>query len=227
MEAAAKAQADGVAEIVGVWSHLACADEPGHASIDRQCAAFASALDTAAGLGVTAPVRHLANSAAALTRPDTHFELARVGLAAYGLSPIPGLAVGLRPAMSVRARVALVKRVPAGEGVSYGHTYTTARETTLALIPLGYADGLPRAASGRGPIRLAGKVRPIAGRVCMDQVVVDCGDDEVAPGDEAVLFGPDGPTAQDWATACDTINYEIVARMGGPRAPRVYVGGGA
>jgi alanine racemase len=228
-ESAAKAQADGTLNLVGVWSHLARADEPGHASIDRQLAAFTDALAVAAGVGIVPQVRHLANSPATLTRPDTHFDLVRVGLASYGLSPIPGLVTGLRPAMTVRARVAQVKRVPAGEGVSYGHDYYTERPTTLALVPIGYADGVPRAGSNRAPIWLAGKVRRIAGRVCMDQVVVDCGDDEVAAGDVAVVFGPgDGgePSADDWAVACDTVNYEIVARMGSERAPRVYVGGG-
>jgi alanine racemase len=127
--------------------------------------------------------------------------------------------------MTVRASVALAKRVPAGEGVSYGHTYTTDRETTLALIPIGYGDGVPRHASGVGPVHLAGRVRSIAGRVCMDQIVVDCGDDEVRPGDVATLFGPgDGgePTADDWAAAIGTINYEIVTRIGSSRVERVY-----
>jgi alanine racemase len=175
-------------------------------------------------------VRHIANSAATLTRPDTHFDLVRPGIAVYGLSPVPDETFGLRPAMSVRARVMLTKRVPAGQGVSYGHTYTTSTETTLALVPLGYADGIPRAASNRAPVRVAGRNRSIAGRVCMDQIVVDCGDDPVEPGDVAVLFGPgdDGePTADDWAAAVDTINYEIVTRFGSLRVPRVYEGGPA
>jgi alanine racemase len=129
--------------------------------------------------------------------------------------------------MTARARVALVKRVPAGQGVSYGHTYHTRQETTLALVPLGYADGVPRAASGQGPVRLGGANRRIAGRVCMDQIVLDCGDDPVAAGDVAVLFGPgiDGePTADDWAAVTDTINYEIVTRFGSARVPRIYEG---
>jgi alanine racemase len=129
--------------------------------------------------------------------------------------------------MTARARVALTKRVPAGQGVSYGHTYVTQRETTLALIPLGYADGVPRHASNTGPVELGGKTRTIAGRVCMDQIVLDCGDDPVAPGDVATLFGPGddgGPTATDWADVVGTINYEIVTRFGSPRVPRVYDG---
>jgi alanine racemase len=225
LEAAAKAQADGAVEVVGVWSHFAYADAPGHATIDRQLTAFHDALDTAGRHGINPQVRHLANSAATLTRPDTHFDLVRPGIACYGLTPIPGYDFGLRPAMTARARVILAKRVAAGEGVSYGHTYTTARETTLALVPLGYADGVPRHASGVGPVLLNGAVRTVAGRVCMDQIMLDCGDDPVAAGDVATLFGPGGPSADDWAAAIDTINYEIVTRFGSARVPRVYDGG--
>jgi alanine racemase len=235
--AAATAAADGAIEVVGVWSHLVYADVPDHPTTDAQLAAFADGLKVAAGLGISPAYRHIANSAATLTRPDAHFDLVRPGIACYGLSPVAGDApggagrggtFGLRPAMTVRARVILAKRVPAGQGVSYGHTYITSRETTLALVPLGYADGIPRAASNRAEVRLAGTNRRIAGRVCMDQIVLDCGDDEVHAGDEVVLFGPgdDGePTADDWAAAADTINYEIVTRFGSPRVPRAYVGG--
>ena len=227
VDASAKAQADGDIDVVGAWSHLAAADEPGHPSIDRQLARFHDGLDAVMRAGLTPQVRHLANSAATLTRPDTHFDLVRPGLAIYGLAPIPERAAefGLRPAMTVRATVALAKRVPAGEGVSYGHTYTTDRETTLALIPIGYADGVPRHLSGVGPVHLAGQVRTIAGRVCMDQIVLDCGDDVVRAGDIATLFGPGDhgePTADDWAAAAGTINYEIVTRVGGTRIDRVY-----
>jgi alanine racemase len=227
LEAAASAQADGAVEVVGVWSHLACADLPGHESVDRQLAAFRDGLALAERLGLRPRVRHLANSAAALTRPDTHFDLVRAGIAMYGLSPVAGERFGLRPAMTVRARVVLAKRVPAGEGVSYGHTYVTRAPTTLAVVPLGYADGVPRAASNVGPVRLAGRNRIVAGRVCMDQMVVDCGDDEVHPGDVAVLFGSGDagePTADDWAAAVGTINYEIVTRMSTVRVPRTYDG---
>ncbi|NUO59112.1 MAG: alanine racemase [Hamadaea sp.] len=225
VEAAAKAQAEGVLEIVGVWSHLACADEVGHPSIDRQLQVFHDALATAERTGVTPRLRHIANSAATLTRPDAHFDLVRPGVAVYGLSPIAGETFGLRPAMTVRAPVALVKRVPAGEGVSYGHTYVTARETTLCLIPLGYADGVPRHASGSGPVQVNGRRFEIAGRVCMDQFVLDCDDAVVTAGDEAILFGPGDrgePTADDWAAAVGTINYEIVTRFGRSGVPRRY-----
>jgi alanine racemase len=228
LEAAAKAQADGSAEVVGVWSHFAYADAPGHETIGRQLKAFREALATAERFGITPQVRHIANSAATLTRPDAHFDLVRPGIAVYGLSPIEGETFGLRPAMTARARIVLTKRVPAGEGVSYGHTYVTQRETTLALVPLGYADGVPRHASNVGPVAVNGRRYTVAGRVCMDQIMLDCGDDEVAAGDEAILFGPGDrgePRADDWAAAIGTINYEIVTRFGSPRTPRTYVGG--
>ena len=230
VDAALRAQADGLMEVVGLWSHFALADAPGHPTIAAQIATFREALDVAESRGVRPEVRHLANSAATLTLPAAHFDLVRPGLAVYGLSPVPDEAapaqLGLRPAMSVRARLVLVKRVPPAQGVSYGHEYVTERETTLGLIPLGYADGIPRHGSSRAPLLAAGRVRPVAGRVCMDQVVVDLGDDPAHAGDEVVLFGPgdDGePTAEDWARACGTISYEIVTRVA-PRLPRTYVG---
>lgn len=225
LEAAAKAQADGLVEVIGVWSHLAHADSPRHPTVDRQLAVFQTGLALAERAGLRPRYRHLANSAATLTRPDTHFDVVRPGLAVYGLSPVPGDTFGLRPAMTAQARVMLTKRVPAGQGVSYGHTYVTDRETTLAVLPVGYGDGVPWAASNAAPVRLAGHNRTIAGRVCMDQIMVDCGDDPVAPGEVAVLFGPGddgGPTADDWAAAVGTINYEIVTRFGGFRVRRVY-----
>jgi alanine racemase len=224
---AAKAQAAAEIEVVGVWSHFAYADEPGHPTIARQITAYTDALDMARRAGIEPQVRHLANSAATLTLPGAHFDLVRPGIAIYGLSPVPARgAFGLVPAMTLRATVALAKRVRAGEGVSYGHVYTTGRDTTVALVPLGYADGVPRAAGNIGPVAIAGGRFTISGRVCMDQFVVDVGDHSVRAGDTAVLFGPglDGePTAQDWAEAVGTIHYEIVTRIG-PRVQRTYVG---
>ncbi|MCK9870910.1 alanine racemase [Nocardiopsis dassonvillei] len=231
-EAAARAEDEGHLRVTGLWSHFACADEPGHPSVARQLSRFHEALETADKVGLTPEVRHIANSAALLTLPEARFDLVRGGIASYGLSPIPGLTgTGLRPAMTLRSRLALTKRVPEGSGVSYGHRYVTDRETTLALVPLGYADGVPRAATNRGPVLLGGRRRAIAGTVCMDQFVVDVGDDAVEAGEYAVLFGdpgdhPDTPTAEDWARILDTIPYEIVTRVG-PRVPREYVGGEA
>ncbi|HST64727.1 MAG TPA: alanine racemase [Mycobacteriales bacterium] len=224
--AAAKAAAAGEVEVAGIWSHFAYADAPGHPTIARQVAEFRDAVEVARRLGVDPPLRHLANSAATLTLPDAHFDLVRPGIAVYGLTPVPPEGFGLRPAMTLRSTVALAKRVPAGSGVSYGHVYVTETETGLALVPLGYADGVPRNATSVGPLLLGGRRRTISGRVCMDQFVVDTGDDAVAAGDEVVLFGPGDrgePTAQDWAAATGTISYEIVTRLGA-RVPRAYTG---
>jgi alanine racemase len=230
-EAAAKAQADGAVEVVGVWSHFTHADDPGHPTCARQVDEFREALDVAHAAGLRPEVRHLANSAATLTAPQTHFDLVRPGIAVYGLSPVPQVGgpehFGLRPAMTLASTVALVKRVPAGSGVSYLHRYTTDRETGLALVPLGYADGVPRAATNTAEVLLAGRRRTISGTVCMDQFVVDVGDDAVAPGDEVLLFGPGDsgePTAEDWAQHLGTIGYEVVTRVGA-RVPRVWEGG--
>jgi len=224
VRAARAAELDGLVEVTGVWSHFACADEPTHPSVGRQVGVFDEALAVAESAGLRPEVRHLANSAGALGVPRSRHDLVRVGIAMYGLSPGAAIGsardLGLRPVMTLRARLAAVKRIPAGSGISYGHTYTTARDTTVALVPLGYADGIPRSAANVGPVLAAGSVRPIAGRVCMDQVVLDLGDDAAAPGDEVVLFGEGGPSADDWAAACGTIGYEIVTRIG-PRVPRV------
>jgi len=228
VDAALKAQADGHLKVVGLWSHFAYADEPGHPTIARQIAAFIEAIELAERAGVRPEVRHLANSAATLCLPESYFDLVRPGLAVYGLSPVPQqgdpAAYGLRPAMTLAARLILVKRVGAGHGVSYGHAYVTERRTALGLVPLGYADGVPRNAGNLGPLLVAGRRRRIAGRVCMDQFVIDLGDDPAVAGDEVLLFGPGAhgePTAEEWAQALGTISYEIVTRIG-RRVPRLY-----
>ncbi|MDQ0794505.1 alanine racemase [Streptomyces sp. B1I3] len=228
VSAARAAEAEGILRVTGLWSHFACADEPGHPSIAAQLNVFRDMVTYAEKEGVRPEVRHIANSPATLTVPESHFDLVRTGIAMYGISPSPELGTpadfGLRPVMTLAASVALVKQVPPGHGISYGHHYTTTAETTLALVPLGYADGIPRHASGRGPVLVAGRRRTVAGRVAMDQFVVDLGGDTPEPGAEAVIFGPGDrgePTAEDWAVAADTIAYEIVTRIGG-RVPRVY-----
>jgi len=226
--AAARAQSDGEVAVVGLWSHMAYADAPTHPTIGAQVRVFEEAVAIARAAGLTDARRHLANSAATIALPDTWYDLVRPGVALYGLDPLGGNAAdhGLRPAMTVRATVVLTKRVPAGVGVSYGHTYFPDVETTLALVPVGYADGVPRAAGNRAPVLAGGSRRTIAGRVCMDQFVLDVGDDPVRPGDEVVLWGPGDrgePTAQAWADVLDTIHYELVTRVGG-RFTRRYVG---
>lgn len=237
VDAALRAQADGVINIVGLWSHLVHGSDPGHPTTALQVGAFSEAVDVATRAGVSPEVRHLANSGGLLCVPGARFDLVRVGLAIYGLSPVPdehdAASLGLRPAMTLTGRLALTKKVPAGTGVSYGHRYITPAATTLGLVPLGYADGIGRSAANKAEVlvrgRLGGVRRTISGTVCMDQFVVDLGAgdaDEFAAGDEVVLFGPgdDGePTAQDWAVALDTISYEIVTRIG-VRVPRVYEG---
>ncbi len=228
--AARAAETSGAITVTGLWSHFACADEPGHPSIAAQRAVFEDALAVAARAGLDPEVRHFANSPATLTLPEAHYDLVRTGISVYGLSPSPDVGsaadLGLRPVMTLRAALAGVKRVPGGHGVSYGHEYLTPGETTLALVPAGYADGIPRHASGSGPVLVAGKWRTVTGRVAMDQFVVDLGGDTAEAGDEAILFGPGDrgePTAEDWARAAGTIGYEIVTRIGS-RVPRVHHG---
>ncbi len=227
--AARRAEQDGLIRVTGLWSHLACADEPAHPSVDAQLSRFRDMLAYAERHGLRPDVRHLANSPAVLSRPDTHFDLVRTGVAVYGISPGPEIGtsadLGLRPVMTLAASLALVKRVPGGHGVSYGHHYVTPGNTTLGLVPVGYADGIPRHASGTGPVLIGGKWRTVAGRVAMDQFAVDLGGDEPEAGAEVLLFGPGDrgePTAEDWAQAAGTIAYEIVTRIG-TRVPRVYV----
>ncbi|AYG05274.1 alanine racemase [Gryllotalpicola protaetiae] len=216
----------GALHTAGIFTHLSNAT----LQDDVDCLdLFDDGLAGARAAGLTPELVHAAASAAALRQPDARYNCVRVGLALYGLAPsqraADARALGLRPAMTVRGRVAHVKRVPVGTPVSYDYTYRTERDTTLALVPLGYGDGIPRAASNRGTVWIGGAVHRIAGRVAMDQFVVDVGDTDVAIGDQVVLFG-DGaegyPTAEDWAEASGTINWEIVTRVAG-RTTRRYV----
>ena len=230
LAAARRLEVQGLVSVVGVWSHFVYADEPQHPTVREQQRLFEAAVGRAERAGCRLEVRHLANSAATLTNPAVHYDLVRPGIAVYGLSPVPQLGApadfGLTPAMTLTARLANVKRVPAGQGVSYGHAYRTSQETVVGLVPLGYADGIPRNASNVGPVSVAGVRRTVAGRVCMDQFVIDLGPDSTSEaGDPVVLFGADpaGPSAQDWADVTGTISYEIVTRIG-PRVPRVPSG---
>jgi alanine racemase len=228
VEATAKAQSDGRLEHTGTWSHFACADDPDHPANGLQEQAFVQAVGELEAAGLAPGLRHLSNSAATLSRPSAHLDLVRVGISSYGLAPDPRMTFDtiLRPVMTLRGRLASVKRVPAGTSVSYGHTFTTDRETTLGLVPLGYAEGLPRNASNGVEAAFVGRRVPLVGTICMDQVVADLGDLPAARGDVVTLFGPgdDGePTAQAWADAADTITYEVVTRIGG-RTARTYRG---
>ncbi|HET9632875.1 MAG TPA: alanine racemase [Terrabacter sp.] len=222
-------EAEGSVRVVGAWTHFAHADSPEHPTVLAQQDRFFEAVAEAERAGLRLEVRHLANSAATLVHPSAHADLVRPGIAIYGLTPVPQVDddFGLRPAMTLRARLALVKALPAGQGISYGHAYAPTVDTVVGLVPAGYADGVPRNASNVGPVLAEGRRTTIAGRVCMDQFVLDLGPGSRArAGDIVTLFGgaPGEPTAQDWADATDTISYEIVTRLGA-RVPRLYVGG--
>ncbi|MDT9591740.1 alanine racemase [Nocardioides zeae] len=240
VRAALVGEAAGALRVTGIWSHLAASEDSAHPANDAQEAAFVEALAHAEEAGLRPEVRHLANSAAALLRPSAHFDLVRCGIATYGIDPAPDVAEGdvpggrpdLVPAMTVRAPLVLTKRLQPGDGVSYGHTWVADRPTTVGLVPLGYGDGVPRhAAAGVGSpdaaeVWVDGRRRPVRGRVCMDQLVVDLDGDEPEAGAEVELFGTGergAPTALDWARACGTIDYEIVTRLRG-RALRRHVG---
>jgi alanine racemase len=226
-----RARAEEKVRLRGVMSHLACGDDPDSPVNDVQAQRFSDFRSRAAAAGVEFEIAHLANSPAAMTRPDLAFDLVRPGIAVYGQSPIPARGdMGLIPAMTLTCPVAMVRSLRAGDGVSYGHTWIAERDTTVALLPLGYADGIFRGLSGRFDVLLGGRLRPNVGRVCMDQFVVDLGPGpvDVTEGDVAVLFGPGTagePTAQRWADLLGTINYEVVTSPRG-RVNRVYTGTG-
>jgi alanine racemase len=228
--AAAEAEHAGALAVVGIWSHFAAADEPGHPSVPLQMEAFQRAYEQARAAGLEPTLRHLSNSAGALVVPEARLDLVRVGIAAYGIDPAPGIAalagVALRPVMRLRAQLVNVKQIEAGAGVSYGWTWTAEATTTVGLVPLGYGDGIPRHAGNRAWVGWSGTRVPVRGRICMDQFVVELGAGRVAqPGEEVIIFGSGDhgePTAADWAAWCDTIGYEIVTRIG-TRVPRRYL----
>ncbi|QEO09278.1 alanine racemase [Protaetiibacter larvae] len=222
---AATLEGAGAVRVRGIMSHLSGASRADDA-VQRDT--FATLVAAAEAAGLRPEVRHLAASLAALTSPDARFDLVRLGIAIYGVAPDASLdlaALGVRPVMELATQVAAVRRVPAGTGVSYGYVHRTGGETTLALVPLGYADGIPRHASDRAEVSIGGVRYPQVGRIAMDQFVVDVGDARVAVGDEVVVWGDPAtgaPSAGEWADAAGTIGYEIVTRVG-PRVRRVPV----
>jgi alanine racemase len=224
-----RAHADGALRLRGIMSHLVYGDDPDNPFNDLQAQRLTDMAAHARDQGVHFEIAHLSNSPAAMTRPDLAFDMVRPGIAVYGQTPIPERGdMDLRPAMTLKCPVALVRSVRAGDGVSYGHTWIADRDTTLALLPIGYADGVFRTLSGRIDVLLNGRLRRSVGRICMDQFVVDLGPGEidVAEGDDAILFGPGTrgePTAQDWADLLGTINYEVVTSPRG-RVTRTYRG---
>ena len=231
MHAAADLQSSKKIRIIGVWSHFARADEPGHSFNQVQLNNFEERISEAEGYGIRPEIIHMSNSAASLAHSSAHFDLLRLGIAMYGLSPDvsqmgSSAALGLKPAMQIRSRIHLVKEVPAGSQVGYGGTAITSRDTKLAVIPMGYADGIPRNTDSRAGVLIGNKRAPLIGRVSMDQFVVDVGIDSTAQaGDWAYIIGNEndgGYTADAWADASGTINYEIVTRIA-RRVPRMYI----
>jgi len=224
-----RAQAADTIRLRGIMSHLVHGDDPENPINDLQAQRLSDMLAQARDQGVRYEIAHLCNSPAAMTRPDMAFDMVRPGIAVYGQTPIPERGdMGLRPAMTLKCPVALVRSVRAGEGVSYGHTWIAERDTTLALLPIGYADGVFRTLSGRIDVLINGRLRRSVGSICMDQFVVDLGPGgiDVAEGDDAILFGPGTQgehTAQDWAELLGTINYEVVTSPRG-RVSRTYRG---
>jgi alanine racemase len=227
-DAVAKYTASGAVEMRTAMTHLARGDEPDHPLNDRQAALLDTCVADLRRAGAPAHVIHVSNSAAALTRPDLSRDLVRAGIAVYGRTPVPHLGdFGLRPAMTLTAEIALVKKIPAGQGVSYNHMWVAPRDTTIAVVACGYADGIPRVLSQGFAVVIGGRRFRSAGRICMDQFVVDLGPGEIAvtEGDRAVLFGPGTSgeeTAADWARAANTIDYEILSALRG-RTVRRYV----
>ncbi|MFC7329769.1 alanine racemase [Marinactinospora rubrisoli] len=211
----------GAVRIIGVMSHLACAEEPAHPANEAAVRLFERAVSVVHAAGATSVVRHLAASAATLDIPRTRFDMTRIGAGLYGIDPAGGH--GLRRAMTLAAPVVMVRDVAPGTPVGYGHTHLTRTRTRLALVPLGYADGIPRTAADRAEVMVHGRRRPVVGAVSMDQIVVDVGDLPVAAGDPVTVFGPGDagePTTGDWARWCGTNEHELMTGVG-PRVERI------
>ncbi|NLZ44715.1 MAG: alanine racemase [Clostridia bacterium] len=215
-------------EVEGVYSHFATADEADLSFAYHQLAVFKEVLNSLEEAGLKIPLRHIANSGAIINLPESYFDLVRAGIIIYGLYPSPETPrdrLPLKPALSLKARVVQVKRVPPGTGISYGQVYHTRCATNIVTLPLGYADGWSRLLSGKARVLLKGKSFPLAGRICMDQCMADVGDLAVEPGEEAVLIGKQGGeeiSVDEVAGLLGTINYEVVCMLSG-RVPRVWL----
>jgi alanine racemase len=215
-------------ELEGLWSHFAMGEQDRHPFTARQIELFDELCGAVERAGVDVPLRHVTSSASIVLYPEAHHSLVRMGIMLYGLYPEESLRArcDLRPAMRLVSAVGLARCVRAGEGVSYGHTFAPDRDATIVTVPIGYGDGFPRLLSNVGDVLIGGRRRPIAGRVTMDTIMASCSDDDVAPGDEVVLIGPQGDeeiTATEIADKIGTINYEVVTQIG-PRVPRRFAG---
>lgn len=215
-------------ELISIWSHLACADEVAHFANKLQKENYELALSVAVKNGLEPKIRHLANSAGAIAHPDFRYDMVRCGIATYGVAPGGDLndaaSLGLKGAMTVVSKIASVRKLNPGDGVSYSFKWIAEKATIVGLIPIGYADGVMRHQAKTGSVTFAGKQYPIVGTVCMDQFVVDFGDADVKVGDEVILFGDGGLSAHAWAQQVDAIGYELVTRLGS-RISREYVDG--
>lgn len=217
---AAELQAQGKIVVEGLWSHLAEADDPDSDRTDEQMRVFSQADQVLAGHGIDPEYRHMAATAGTLWHPQTHLDMVRVGIGLYGMSPNPAWQsaeeLGLKPALNVAAPLVMVKQLDAGSRISYGGTWHTTSKRWVGLVPLGYADGIPRSASNGAPVVVAGHESRIVGRVCMDQFVIDLGEG-TAPmanrGDVVWVMGPKGANVEQWAEKTDTINYEVTTRL--------------
>jgi len=213
----------GTIRVVGVMGHMSCADQPDNPQNRRELLVFANAVRTAGRRGLAPSVAHLAATAATLTGTGAGYDLHRIGAGLFGIDP-SGTSAALRPALSLTTHIVTSREVTAGTGVGYGLDHVVDRRTNLGLLPIGYGDGLPRAASGHAEVLVRGRRRPIVGRFSMDMVVVDTGDDRVSPGETVTVFGPGDhgePTVAEWAGWADTIQHELVTRIGA-RVARVH-----
>lgn len=216
-------EAPGV-EISGLFSHLSCADDPDNPETDAQAERFRAAIESGRRLGLELPLNHMCNSAATLSRQDLHFDMVRPGLAIYGHEPILGQDNQLIPAMTWESDITVIHPIKAGEGSSYSLTWRAPKDGFIAIVPMGYADGVPRNIQGHLEVGINGHLYPQVGRVCMDQIVVDLGDNphQVSTQDVAVLFGEGGLDATELATRMGSISHEIICRPKGPRIQRIY-----
>ncbi len=214
------------ASLEGVFTHFPVSDDPSSDFTRRQIDIFLKAVNEIESRGIKIPIKHCANSAAILLFPESHFDMVRPGLLAYGYLPAPQCAgrIGLHRSMSLKSLIVFVKRVKSGTPLSYGHIHTTGRDTNIATVPVGYGDGYSRFLSNKGRVLIRGREYPVVGRVTMDQILVDMGDDEYKAGEEVVIFGSEGVTVESLAEWIGTVPYEIICGIS-KRIPRVYING--
>jgi alanine racemase len=212
-------------ELEGVWTHFAASDDEDKTFTLAQLENFQNFLGELRNKGIKPKLIHTANSAATLAFPEAHFDLVRPGIAVYGYHSSPftaKLAPRLTPVMTLTAPITFIKKVKAGTPVSYSHMWTAEKDTTIATVRIGYADGYPRLLTNKGEVWIQKQLRPVAGRVCMDQIMIDVGDLEVSLGERVTLFGPEGIDAETLGNRYGTISYDVLTGIS-PRVERVYI----